>query len=138
LLLCNLHVTNSTSARIYWTTLVTCAGWSVVIVYRLSPIYRAFVPFINQPSRQWTCPACHFEFFVGICQCFINTCARFNDDTYFQTSSDWHFHVMSVLTTTRKNLFTTVTIRQMTSYFQVTSGIHIHTFPWILTFICSI
>jgi hypothetical protein len=44
---------------------------------------------------------------------------------------------MTVLTTTRKYLFTTVTIGQMTSYFQVTSGIHTHTFPWIWTFICS-
>jgi hypothetical protein len=78
--------------------------------HRLPTIYRAFVPFKNQPSWHWIGPACPFMFFVGIWRYFINTCAKCNDRPYFQTFSEWHFHVMTVLTTTRKCLFTNVTI----------------------------
>jgi hypothetical protein len=42
------------------------------------------------------------------------------------------------LTTTHKCLFTTVTIGQMTPYSLVTLGTCTHTFPRILTLICSV
>jgi hypothetical protein len=105
------------------------SAWPVVIVYRLSFFYRAFVPFKNQLSWHWTCSACPFKFFVGICWFFTNICKKCNDRSYFMTFSDWHFHVITVLTTC---LFTTVTIGQMTSYFLMTLGIPTHTEFWRL------
>jgi hypothetical protein len=104
----------------------------------LSLFYRAFVPFKNQLSWHWTCPACPFKFCVGIIWCFTDICTKFNHRPYSQTFSDLHFHVITVLTITHKCLFTNVTIRQMASYFLVTLGIRTHTFPRILTLICSV
>jgi hypothetical protein len=101
------------------------SAWSVVIVYRLSPFYISFVSFINQSSWQWTGPACHLQFFVGICRYFTDTCAQFNDDPYFKTLSDWHFHVMTVLTTTRKYLFVLDNPRMGQTGLKLCSGNHL-------------
>jgi hypothetical protein len=114
------------------------SAWPVVIVYRLSPFYRAFVPLKTSLPNTDLVPACPFKFFVGMCLCITNICTKFNDRSYFQTFSDWHFHVITILTTSHKCLFTYVTTGQMTSNFIVTVWIRTHTFPWILTFICSV
>jgi hypothetical protein len=83
---CNVYLTYSTSARIYWTTLVTCAGITDGrLPDRLSPSTN------TRPSTEHLChlktilhdtelvPLALLRFFVGICWCFTNTSAKFND-----------------------------------------------------------